>query len=117
MKFSCTAAISIIHGDRTGRVFYVGDHWDTLLDEEPRARRQAVGLGRCDSTPANLCSICVPSVAKYPVANASSLNHTIKRERPAGIEPALPPWQGGRLPLHHGRLLWSELSKSSVRKL
>ena len=25
-------------------------------------------------------------------------------ERPAGIEPALPPWQGGRLPLHHGRI-------------
>ncbi len=24
-------------------------------------------------------------------------------ERPAGVEPALPPWQGGRLPLHHGR--------------
>src|SRR5262245_65967783 len=25
-------------------------------------------------------------------------------ERPAGVEPALPPWQGSRLPLHHGRL-------------
>ena len=25
------------------------------------------------------------------------------QERPAGVEPALPPWQGGRLPLHHGR--------------
>ncbi len=24
-------------------------------------------------------------------------------ERPAGVEPALPPWQGSRLPLHHGR--------------
>lgn len=24
-------------------------------------------------------------------------------KRPAGVEPALPPWQGGRLPLHHGR--------------
>ena len=23
-------------------------------------------------------------------------------ECPAGVEPALPPWQGGRLPLHHG---------------
>jgi hypothetical protein len=23
-----------------------------------------------------------------------------------GIEPTLPPWQGSRLPLHHGRLLW-----------
>jgi hypothetical protein len=24
-------------------------------------------------------------------------------KRPAGVEPALPPWQGSRLPLHHGR--------------
>lgn len=26
------------------------------------------------------------------------------RERPAGVEPAHPPWQGDRLPLHHGRV-------------
>lgn len=32
------------------------------------------------------------------------LSHVLKDERPAGIEPALPPWQGSRLPLHHGRL-------------
>lgn len=25
-------------------------------------------------------------------------------ERPAGVEPAHPPWQGDRLPLHHGRV-------------
>ena len=25
------------------------------------------------------------------------------KERPAGVEPARPPWQGDRLPLHHGR--------------
>jgi hypothetical protein len=25
------------------------------------------------------------------------------QERPAGVEPARPPWQGDRLPLHHGR--------------
>lgn len=25
-------------------------------------------------------------------------------ERPVGIEPTRPPWQGSRLPLHHGRL-------------
>ena len=28
----------------------------------------------------------------------------VYQERPAGVEPALPPWQGGRLPLHHGRV-------------
>ena len=27
-------------------------------------------------------------------------------ERPAGVEPAHPPWQGDRLPLHHGRFGW-----------
>lgn len=26
-----------------------------------------------------------------------------EQERPAGVEPAHPPWQGSRLPLHHGR--------------
>ena len=28
-----------------------------------------------------------------------------EKERPTGIEPALPTWQAGRLPLQHGRLL------------
>ena len=32
------------------------------------------------------------------------LSHTLKLKRPAGVEPALPPWQGSRLPLHHGRI-------------
>ena len=32
------------------------------------------------------------------------LSHTLKMKRPAGVEPALPPWQGSRLPLHHGRV-------------
>jgi hypothetical protein len=32
------------------------------------------------------------------------LSHTLKLKRPAGVEPALPPWQGSRLPLHHGRV-------------
>jgi hypothetical protein len=31
----------------------------------------------------------------YPIRRSS--------KRPAGVEPALPPWQGSRLPLHHGR--------------
>ena len=29
---------------------------------------------------------------------------TETKKRPAGVEPALPPWQGSRLPLHHGRV-------------
>lgn len=34
---------------------------------------------------------------------------------PAGLEPARPPWEGGRLPLHHGHMNWSDgLSTSRV---
>ena len=41
-----------------------------------------------------------------------------KNERPAGIEPALPPWQGSRLPLHHGRLsVTTKLSTSESPRL
>ena len=32
-------------------------------------------------------------------------------ERPAGVEPALPPWQGDRLPLHHGRVVVCRIVK------
>lgn len=35
----------------------------------------------------------------------------LKKERPAGIEPALPPWQGSTLPLHHGRLCYDQIVK------
>ena len=39
------------------------------------------------------------------------LSHVLKNERPAGVEPALPPWQGSRLPLHHGRLCHNQIVK------
>lgn len=29
-----------------------------------------------------------------------------KYKHPAGVEPALPPWQGGTRPLHHGCARW-----------
>src|SRR5207244_11655396 len=35
-------------------------------------------------------------------------------ERPAGVEPALPPWQGSRLPLHHGRVEHNRIVKHPV---
>ena len=37
-------------------------------------------------------------VSRLPHALISTSKH------PAGVEPALPPWQGSRLPLHHGRV-------------
>ena len=30
------------------------------------------------------------------------------KKRPVGVEPTLPPWQGSRLPLHHGRKIASQ---------
>ena len=42
---------------------------------------------------------------RAPEARGLSISPTRRIiERPAGIEPAHPPWQGSRLPLHHGRL-------------
>jgi hypothetical protein len=36
-------------------------------------------------------------------------------KRPAGVEPALPPWQGSRLPLHHGRRLFGKFNCQRTR--
>src|SRR5262245_32661554 len=50
---------------------------------------------------------------RAPEARGLSISPTRRYERPAGIEPALPPWQGSRLPLHHGRLsVTTKLSNS-----
>ena len=51
---------------------------------------------------------------RAPEARGLSVSPTRRiNERPAGIEPALPPWQGSRLPLHHGRLsITTKLSNS-----
>ena len=46
-----------------------------------------------------------PATTLRAVPGGLSVSPTRRgNERPAGIEPALPPWQGSRLPLHHGRL-------------
>ncbi len=38
-----------------------------------------------------------------PTSCATPLTHSpLTSEHPAGVEPALPPWQGSKLPLHHG---------------
>ena len=38
------------------------------------------------------------------------------QERPAGVEPALPPWQGDRLPLHHGRVVVCRIVKEQEHR-
>jgi hypothetical protein len=47
------------------------------------------------------------------ISRLSYVLNVNKQKRPAGVEPALPPWQGSRLPLHHGRFeSLIELSKN-----
>ena len=54
-----------------------------------------------------------PPISCSRSTRVSRLPHAPKTKRPAGVEPALPPWQGSRLPLHHGRIeSLVELSKN-----
>ena len=46
-------------------------------------------------------------------ADSQTFPRPENKERPAGIEPALPPWQDSTLPLHHGRFsVTTRLSES-----
>ena len=45
-----------------------------------------------------------PPISCSRSTRVSRLPHAPNQKRPAGVEPALPPWQGSRLPLHHGRV-------------
>lgn len=47
-----------------------------------------------------------------PKAGAMPSFATRWRKRPPGVEPGLPPWQGSRLPLHHGRVRLVEFTKN-----
>jgi hypothetical protein len=47
-----------------------------------------------------------PAISCARSTRNARLSHVLNRERPAGVEPALPAWQAGRLPLHHGRIWW-----------
>ena len=52
---------------------------------------------------------CLKSQVSSLKSQVSSLKSQVSsltpEERPAGVEPALSPWQGDRLPLHHGRVM------------
>ena len=53
---------------------------------------------------------------RSPAPHAGAFNQATLlevTERPAGVEPALPPWQGSRLPLHHGRIFRKQLVKDN----
>ena len=51
------------------------------------------------------CEVRLPLLA--PEASGfAKLSHILSRLKcPAGVEPARPPWPGGRLPLHHGHTI------------
>ncbi len=60
---------------------------------EPAARTPSVGRS---------CSRCTRN---------AKLSHVLITERPVGVEPTRPTWQGDRLPLHHGRLVGCRIVK------
>ena len=52
---------------------------------------------------------------RFPKPAEFQLSYILRflhKKRPAGVEPALPPWQGSRLPLHHGRVVWSNCQRT-----
>ena len=51
----------------------------------------------------------VPLLTSREVHRRTDSFGTLKS--PAGVEPALPPWQGDRLPLHHGRVMVCRIVK------
>lgn len=70
-----------------------GYHFATLvLDHGSRETRRGHQVGAAGFEPAVSCS---------QGRRIRPLSHT-PRECPAGVEPARSPWQGDRLPLHHG---------------
>ena len=46
----------------------------------------------------------------------STLRDPQSEERPVGVEPTRPPWQGDRLPLHHGRVRISTDHRQYIRR-
>ncbi len=63
-------------------------------------------------------SYILPASPKPAAPPANILRHSPTdrltwdpEERPAGVEPALSPWQGDRLPLHHGRVVVCRIVK------
>jgi hypothetical protein len=53
---------------------------------------------------------CPSSNRRRPHSGPYGREH---RECPAGVEPTLPPWQSGRLPLHHGHIHRGRIVKDS----
>lgn len=48
------------------------------------------------------------------LSHVPSLSSPSPTMRPAGVEPAHPPWHSGRLPLHHGRICRRRIAKEST---
>jgi hypothetical protein len=66
-----------------------------------------------NSSPSAIESAQLDLNQRSPASGAGGiarLSHTPMQKRPAGVEPAHPPWQGSRLPLHHGRIFCGGLS-------
>lgn len=45
----------------------------------------------------------IPKRQAATTSQGRELCFRVRKKRPVGVEPTRPPWQGDRLPLHHGR--------------
>jgi hypothetical protein len=84
-----------------------------LLNREPPYRLGHTGLSFTKVRTTGF----EPAISCTRSTRNTKLSHILITERPVGVEPTLPPWQGSRLPLHHGRIcITTKLSKISQRR-
>ncbi len=108
-------AVSCSRGTRNARLSHV-------LISKPCKSQKQLSIEAMDSLeaastgiePANTRSI----IWRSPIEQYAGFYHGARLpERPAGVEPAHPPWQGDRLPLHHGRLVGSRIVKDQEHRV
>jgi hypothetical protein len=112
---------------RAVSVEFSSSHWSVSIELTgwvplaglPTGAENTVWRANCDTgqfTPVRTAGF-EPAISCFRSRRNSRLSHVLIPERPAGVEPGtirrmvLPPWQGGRLPLHHGRLVGHQVVK------
>ena len=83
-----------------------------LLNREPPYRLGHTGLSFTKVRTTGF----EPAISCTRSTRNTKLSHILITERPVGVEPTLPPWQGSRLPLHHGRRFCITTKLSKIRR-
>jgi hypothetical protein len=63
----------------------------------------------------SVCRVPCP-LSTYRILYSLLTTFSSLEEHPAGVEPALPPWQGSRLPLQHGCSCPDRIVKERVQR-